>query len=357
MLTAETIPAATLPPEHRERWLRFAAENPALDGPCFHPDFVVGIARFVPDGAVALWQRDGQMIGYLPYQRRGRTAGGAIPMCDYQALLGAPELAQDLRATLRSVGLRSWEFDNLIGTQVPIAQATHAKLTRSPRVEMRGGFDAYVDKLKRAGKSGRNLLNKLRLLERDHGPVTFQQGVRDGGRLDQLLGWKAQRFTAEGRFPPWVGQTLHHFLAQPDAPVAGVLSVLKAGDSVVAIHFGVRVGRLHYYWFPAYDETYSRYTPGWLLVWFLLKHLPELGCDTLDFGPGGEAYKEYFANAHREFGTGLIETSESLARLRRGYSRVEQSLRQSTLVQRWVKPPVRWLRARGRRAAVSEPGK
>jgi len=350
VLTAEIISAANLTPEHREQWLCFVAENAALDGPCFHPDFISGIARYVPECRVLLWRRGGTVIGYLPFKRCGRARGRTIPMCDYQAILGAPELARDFRDSLRIAGVRAWEFDNLIGTQVPLAQATSVRLTRSPRVEMREGFDAYVQGLKQAGKSGRNILNKLRLLERDHGSVTFQQGVGESALLRQMLDWKARRFTADGKFPAWVGETLHHFLAQRGGPVTGVLSVLKAGESVVAIHFGVRVGRLHYYWFPAYDEAFAKYTPGWLLVWFLLKHLPELGCDTLDFGPGGEAYKEYFANAHREFGTGLIETSESMARLHRGYARMNETLRQSALAQRWVKPAVHWLRGRARAA-------
>ena len=352
-MTAEIISAANLPAEYRAQWLRWLGEQPGLDGPCFQPDFVSGLGKFIPDCRVAVWRHAGEVACFLPFQARGRRCARSIPMCDYQAIIGRPELARDLRATLRSAGLRSWQFDNLIAAQVPTAQATRLTLTRSPRVVLAGGFDAYTEALKQAGKSGRNILTKLRLLERDHGPVSFVQGVSDEALLRRMLEWKAKRFTTSGVFPNWVEPSLQHFLKGQAAAVPGGLSVLKAGEAVVALHFGLRVGRVHYYWFPAYDEAFSKYTPGWLLVWFLLKQLHELKCDTLDFGPGGETYKEYFANAHLEFGSGLIETSASMARLHRGCAQLQQSLRQSSVAQRWIKPAVRWLRGQGGNAAAT----
>jgi len=354
-MTAEIIPAATLPAEHRLRWLQLLGAQPELDGPCFHPDFVRGLGQFIPDCRVAVWRQAGEVAGFLPFQACGRRGARPIPMCDYQAIIGQPGLARELRAALRSAGLRSWQFDNLVAEQLPGTQATRLTPARSPRVVLTDGFEAYLEALKKAGKSGRNILTKLRLLERDHGPVSFTQGVTDGSVLRTLLAWKARRFTTNGEFPGWVEPSLRHFLQGGAEAIPGGLSVLKAGESVVALHFGVRAGRVHYYWFPAYDDAFSKYTPGWLLVWFLLKQLHELKCDILDFGPGGETYKEYFATAHRAVGSGVIETSESMARLHRGYAQLQQTLRQSPAARRWVRPAVRWLR--GQNAEAAAPGK
>ncbi len=355
MFTAEIIPAAGLPAELRTRWLKFIAEQPSLDGPCFHPDFISGLGQFIPNCHVAVWRQAGEVAGFLPFQSLGRRGARPIPMCDYQAVIGRPELAQDLRANLRSAGLRFLEFDNLLGTQVPRREATRVNLRLSPRVAITAGFDDYLAKLKAAGKSERKVQTGLRVLERDHGKVSFQRGLQDDALLNQMLDWKAKRFAVGDGFPPWVAQSLRHFMARRGAEVAGDLSVLKAGEAVVAVHFGVHAGRRYYYWFPAYNEAYGKYSPGWLLVWFLLKQLNEVNCNTFDFGPGGEAYKEYFANVHEEVGTGLLETSASLARLHRGYARAQQTVRQSSLAQRWVKPAVRWLRGQGREPAT--PGK
>ena len=46
-----------------------------------------------------------------------------------------------------------------------------------------------------------------------------------------------------------------------------------------------------HFWFPAYNPAYSRYSPGLLLTFDIIRHASDLGFKVFDFGSGGEAYK------------------------------------------------------------------
>lgn len=304
------------------------AANPTLDGPCFQPDFIGGLAKYIDGCRIALLGDSAKPDAFWPFCLDGRgNVALPIPMCDYQAIIGAPTAQWDIRGLLGAAGLKAWRFENLIASQIPTDDSRRLHRSRSPRVVLPRGFDAYLEEQTQAGKSSKNIRNKLRLLNRDHGAVTFTQVTRDNGELDRLLKWKSDKFGQGQAYPASVVATLRHFLDLQEGSVVGVLSMLKAGDSLVAVHFGVKVGSLLYYWFPGFDPAFSKYTPGWLLVWHLLKHLPDTGCDVMDFGPGGEGYKEYFANEFLDVGTGIVEASALRASINRGLDRSEAAIR------------------------------
>ncbi len=77
----------------------------------------------------------------------------------------------------------------------------------------------------------------------------------------------------------------------PKSQARGMLSVLRAGDQVVAAHYGILENGLLHYWFPTYDPKYSRYSPGTALFCSIVKVATQHGIDCLDMGYGEQPYK------------------------------------------------------------------
>jgi CelD/BcsL family acetyltransferase involved in cellulose biosynthesis len=343
-LRAEIIDAALLIPEHRLLWRDLASRHPELDAPSFDPEFVCSLAEYVADCRIAILHRGSRVVGYVPFAlRKGEKVGRPIPMCDYQVVVVEPGTAPDVRELMLSLGLRSWHVENLPILQQCFMRVPCSQTTASPRVVLRAGYQAYVDELSASGRSGKNVRTKLRLLERDHGPISLRHGVRDDDALERLLHFKAERFAVSGVFEPWIYRALGRFHRLSDGPVTGHLSVVKAGESEVAYLFCLKRGALLYYWFPTFNPAFRKYSPGIISLWLLIRDLPSLGCDRLDLGPGGETYKAYFANAELRVVTGEVDANSYVMVMRRTYRRILQSARGSAVTKKCVKPIARWL--------------
>jgi CelD/BcsL family acetyltransferase involved in cellulose biosynthesis len=66
---------------------------------------------------------------------------------------------------------------------------------------------------------------------------------------------------------------------------------LQAGGKTIAWHFGYRFAKEFTYEFPTYDTTYGKYSPGKVLLWFLIQWAKEHRDETFSFGRGEEPYK------------------------------------------------------------------
>src|SRR5262249_12618687 len=127
---------------------------------------------------------------------------------------------------------------------------------------------------------------------------------------------------------------------------AGMLAALYVGDQLAAAHFGIRSDGTLYYWFPAFNPKFAKYSPGWLLIVFLLRHLREIGCDTLDFGPGSEKYKEYFANAAIPVRRGFVELPSVVNLGRATWRSINGLVRGSTTARFLLRPVINRVRRR-----------
>ncbi len=343
------LPASELSDDLSRKWCSLQAANPGLRGPCLRPELPVAVGRLQPTVWVAVIEEQHGVTGFLPFAREGLWGvAKPVPMCDYQAVIGRAEQGWDVPRILRSAGLRAWEFDHLVAA-ADHRGAASSEAERAPRVDLSAGFDAYVADLGREDKSLRKALTQRRLIQRDIGPLRFDPLCRDPSVLAAILAWKAERFNDGCPLAPWVAGVLERLAAEQGPDFCGTLSAFYAGDTLVAAHFGLRCHGILHYWFPAFDPAYGKYSPGWVLLHELITHLPSLGCNILDFGPGGESYKWYFRNAELPIARGCFEVASLLSLVRRCRRQVVGSIRAMPRVRRGLRPFVRafrWLAAR-----------
>ncbi|MEU5158891.1 GNAT family N-acetyltransferase [Streptomyces sp. NPDC020875] len=275
---------------------RIAAGTPA--SPFMEPGFTLAVGRVRPGARVAILWRNDEPVGFLPFERgafgRGRAIGFGVSDC--QGAVLRPGLAVTTRELLAACGLSVWEFDNLEDGQEVLTDGAAATF-RSPAIDVSHGYRAYEDELRvRAPKFLKTTLAKERRLARQTGDVRFVFDERDPAVLATLMAWKSAQYRRTGRgdrfAEAWIAELVRRLHGADDPGCSGVLSVLYAGQTPVAAHFGLRSETQLACWFPAYDPAFAKYSPGLVLHLRMAEGAAAAGIDVLDMGRGDAEYKE-----------------------------------------------------------------
>ena len=346
-MRAIVIPAAELTADLREGWAAALFDNPLLQTPALRPELFQIVGRFNPRTFVAVIEETGCPPVFLPFHRPIRldSFAGPVPICDYQAFITPISNHISVRDALRAAGLRTWIFENLIAPNELALQTTTTITQPSWRARLQTGFAPYAEELRRTHSSFKNITRNLKVIARDHGEMRFECDCADPAVLTSIFSWKAQRFNGGHEVSRWIVDAVDALRTTRSQQFGGVLSALYVGNRLAAAHFGIRSGRTLYYWFPAFNPEFDKYTPGYLLLTLLLQHLQELGCDALDFGPGSEKYKMYFANTKVLVGRGFVELPSVLNFGRAAWRSVHGTLQKSQVARSLVGPIMRMVRS------------
>ncbi|CAM5436911.1 cellulose biosynthesis protein CelD [Streptomyces pilosus] len=282
----------------RERWRELRAAADAPRSPFMEPEFTAAVGRVRPRARVAVLYEGAEPAGFLPHERgvlgQGRAIG--LGVSDRQGAVLAPGLAPDPAGLLRACSVSSLAFDNLEPGQelfLPYAAEEHATYV----IDVEKGYEGYESVLRtQSPKFLRTTLAKERRLDRREGPVRFVFDERDPAALRALIGWKSAQYRRTGRRDrfarEWIARLVGR-LAETRAPeCAGTLSVLYAGARPVAAHFGLRSASVLACWFPAYDPSFARYSPGLVLHLRMAEAAAAEGIGLLDMGRGPAEYKD-----------------------------------------------------------------
>ena len=296
-LSVRVVSNEALVDSERARWADLQDADSRLASPFFSPEFTACVAAVRRDVFVAVIHQGDRIVGFFPFQRNGRTGlpvGGA--RSNYEGVILEAGVELDPRMLLRSCGLVRWRFQHL-----PVEQATFRRFIKvvagSPYVDLSGGFEAYAEGRRRAGS---NVVvdteRKARKLAREVGALRFVPMSDDSDVLLQLLHWKSSQYRRNGMVDTFAAKSNVDLLERVHAVrterFAGTLSALYAGDRLVAANMGMRSHHTWHDWFPAYDQEMGRYSPGLILFLRMIHAMPRLGLRVLEFGPGGEAYKQ-----------------------------------------------------------------
>ncbi|MDD7917703.1 GNAT family N-acetyltransferase [Actinomycetospora callitridis] len=283
-----------------DRWRVLQTKTPPLRTPFLSPEFTRVVGEFRPRTRVGVLTDGGEIVGFFPFERA--TLGRGLPVApglsDAQGLVHAPDVDWDARELVRSCGLSVWEFDHLVADQRPFDDYRTSQAA-SPVIDLTDGFEAYHRAARARSSRVRDLPRRARRLERDHGPLRFVLEAGDDtavAALDTVLGWKSAQYQRTGRSDrfarPWIRGLVHELLGERTGPFRGCLSLLYAGDELVAGHFGLRDHGVVPTWFPAYSARMARYSPGLLLHLAMARAAAADGVELIDMGRGAKTYKD-----------------------------------------------------------------
>jgi CelD/BcsL family acetyltransferase involved in cellulose biosynthesis len=281
-------------------WRAMLEANPALTSPYFRPEFARAAGRVCPGAAVAVFSRGGETVGFFPHQRRGGAMQPlAAPMNDYHGIIAFPGEAPSLEAAAEMLGaarlnLTAWVGPTGLGED-----------RRTVQVELdESGYDGwYAERRTSFGKFFKDKERARRSMEAELGPLRVEHGLRDPALLDWLIDLKRDQYRRTGRHDifacGWTADLLHALLKEEGEGLGASLAALWAGDRLTAVEYALHAGDQYHFWFPGYEPSLARCSPGILLSLDTMRLASAHGYRTFDFGFEGEHYKKYFCNGFR----------------------------------------------------------
>jgi CelD/BcsL family acetyltransferase involved in cellulose biosynthesis len=309
----------------------------SLASPFLCPEFAIGVDSFCPNARVAVLADGPDIVGFFPFQRRRLGVGVPIGygINDCQGLIHAPGVEWDPRELLRACKMSVWQFDNLVEGQGPFERYA-AAVAPSPVIDLTDGFAAYQEKLRtKSPQFCKDLARRTRKLEREAGELRFMVDSRDLAELRALMRWKSSQYHRAGWADifdrRWIGDVVDYLFSTHNDQFGGLLSVLYAGGSPVAAHFGLRSGHVLAQWLPAYDTRFSRQSPGLIQHLRMASSTAVLGIHLINLGKGAERYKQTLKNHDLLVAEGMAARTPLLAAAHRA----------RTGAVRWVGPRIR----------------
>ena len=315
----EVVRGHELTPELRRRWREIQESDPALASPYLCPELTAAAAAVRDDVYVGILHEEGEIAGFLPFQR-GEDGDGTVVaagVSDYQAVVVPPGMRWTAEDLLRGCGLRSWSFTYLVPGQEPF-HPFHDQTFTFAAMDLSRGYAAWAEERRAAGsRLIKDTTRHRRRLEREAGPLRFELDVADRSVLHDLMRWKSAQYQRTGKTDwfaiPWVRDLLEALHATRSDTFSGLLSALWAGDRLIAAHFGIRSRHVWHWWYPAYDRSLARHSPGLVLDLLMAEQAPALGIRRIDLGKVCE-HKKRLMNATYEMARGVARIESRNAR-------------------------------------------
>lgn len=313
----------TLTAAERDGWARLLEDSTAARWAFLSPTFAEAVNATVdPVDVLLCWSGD-ELGGVMPLQRSfgwlgrlGLREPVGRQMTDYFGLLARAGVRLDWQSLLRAAGIPCLYF-----THLDESQATHGLVGDSPKTGLRNhihpdGGEAYWELLRgRERKVVSEIERRERKLYAEHGSCMFEmQSASPAQDLQTLVDLKNAQYLRTGRDGGALlneanVRLLNHLLASRDPYCLPRLSVLRCSGRMVAAHFGLQCGSVLHYWFPAYDNQFSAYSPGRLLYRNILVNAQSFGITCIDHGEGDTVAKRDFANDEHQYFKGLVHAS------------------------------------------------
>ena len=337
-MQVQLLRATELSAEHRSLWQHWQGFNHHLASPYFCFEFIELTAKVRNDIFIGVVQQDKETSAFFPFQRQSRRHACPVagPLSDYHGLITDDKTEIDAKELLRQCDLLSWQFDHLPSAQqvfLPYFENTAA----SPIIKLNDGFQAYREQRRSAGsKQLQTIERKRRKLIREIGPLRYQAHEPNKQVLEVLLAWKSNQCKRTGIIDifgfAWTRQLLELMLNSQQKHFAGMLSTLYAGDELIAAHMGMRSGTVWHWWFPSYNDRFSAYSPGLILLLEMIKEAPARGLEIIDLGKDDSLYKRQFSNASISLAEGRVELPSLKQQLQQAVEGVGDWIRQTPLV-------------------------
>ena len=171
----------------------------------------------------------------------------------------------------------------------------------SPYIDWQG-FPAFSDFRTRDASQGSNSLRKMRHLEKTFPTVRYCYQDDDPSAIARCIAWKRAQYRASGFGDALADAANVQLLRELHDRGLLIVSTLRGGETILAVHIGLIWQRRFYWYIPAYDPAHARLSPGRLLLERLLEDSHSRGHHEFDFLLGDEAYKWNYATHTRVIG-------------------------------------------------------
>ncbi|MEZ6134149.1 MAG: GNAT family N-acetyltransferase [Pirellulaceae bacterium] len=322
---AKDLDAATC-----ERWESIRHAGRIYRSPFFSPYFVQTVSHLAPDIEVGIARRNDVAVAFFPFQRfRGSIARPVgVGINDAHGLIANRGEDISLRDVMAHCGLKTFPFhasplesSDILQHEVGRTRAFLADLTVDPL-----GYEHF---LKSNSQTIEKQAQKTRRMVRELGELRFEFDCRDPQMLQRLVDLKSAQYRRTHIFDilgvPWIRLLLNDLIHNPAGQLRdtqanstdfgkhrsarGILNVLYAGETPVALHYGMTDGDLIHYWFPVFDPRFAFGSPGTQLFLEVAREGRSRGYTAIDMGYGEQEYKYKLTNVITEMSFGIVTDS------------------------------------------------
>jgi CelD/BcsL family acetyltransferase involved in cellulose biosynthesis len=331
------LSARDLTPEHLAIWDAIQRADRNLESPFFRPEFCQALADVRPDIEVAVLETKGRVAGFFPFQRQrgniGRPVGG--PLSDYHGLVLQAGITVELKELFHHCKLDAWHFDHLIAAQSAFKEH-HWLQTSSPYINTSNGFEAYQAGRRLAGSQViAKTLQKKRKLEREIGPIRFENHNRDPRVLETLIRWKGEQYRRSVLYdmfaPDWSRTLFRNLLTTSNPALCGSMSVMYVEDQLAAIFYVLRSHHVAHAWCTAYRRDLARYSLGYQLLLEMIQSAEAQGIKHIDLGRGNERYKRSFMSGAIPLAEGSVDMRTATRAFRKLWHHAHRWVGESSL--------------------------
>jgi CelD/BcsL family acetyltransferase involved in cellulose biosynthesis len=297
-----------LGPNEASLWTRFQKSSPELQNPFFSLTFTQTVGRHRTNSRVAVVEADGAIQAFLPFdlgpQRIGLPIGD--PMNNLQGFV-SDGATIDARQVVRKAGLRGWRYTTAPADQLALAAHHYAgSLVESPLIDLSDGYRSYY--ASRSKKFRADFGRHSRSLERCAGPVSLEWETAAPDHLHQLIEWKsAKHYGARQTFSdPATRNIVEELAVTSNEDCGGLVTVLRAGERIVAVNACLTSPGVLSGWFTAYDNDLARCSPGTLAMLATAEEAARRDITRIDLGGGQDSYKSRMTNASYAIAGGAV---------------------------------------------------
>lgn len=304
-----------------ELWKSFCRSDPIYSSPFYWPQFTDAVAYARKDVRIAVYEKHGTVIGFLPFHRMraniGKPIGGQLN--DYQGPILSAGSTLTGRELLEGAGLSSYDYNHLPAAFTHLSGGAHGH-SSSPQMDLSEGYDAFVSRKDSSWtKAKREIRRRYRKTEKEIGEIRFEIHDPSDRVFEEHFRMKNALLSRAGtRFrikDDWIGAVLDALRNFQGPEFRARMTTLRAGDRLMASHFGLMGEDVWHWWFPAYDLEFYKLGPGINLVDQCAMAAEGQGIATIDFGRGDGAFKLLFADRQVALCEGTITRNGSLARI------------------------------------------
>ena len=286
----------------------------AYQTPFLSPQHALVADTVMDDVWVLVISDDHGPTAFLPLQRTGDRGRPLLDACnDGDGMVQRSGASLDVSGALRQVGLASFTFGHTPVVADGLCRFHEARALSSI-VDLPFGFEDYAQQLRDRGSSVLSeAARKARRLAREEGDLRFDIDVEEGGAAAILVRMKAEQLPPVERERFLAAPVGEFITAAGRLPASedyeSILSVLWAGDTPVAVHWGLRRGPLLVSVVPAYSTALARCSPGLLLHIELLRQVEKLGVTRLELGLGANPVKKRLRTGTQALAAGTVEAN------------------------------------------------
>ena len=315
-LIVEIVKPRELTAEDSDVWKRILQAQPRLWLPQLMPEFAWAAQAAGRCVEIAVLKDSQGIVGFFAFARTAaqvaEPVGGVTS--DQEAWVIPADRAIDMRFILKACGLRRWEFGHWDAIQCR-RLASMAYLDDCRVIDLSQGLENYEQHIRSNHSSWWNGTHrKGRKLAREVGAVEFQwQDPEVDECLGMLARWKRQQLLGKGFSDmfqeEWVTRLFHESVRHSSDDFQVIISTLRSGGELLAVHLGLRSGETLLSWIPTFHPDFAKYSPGNQLMWSMVQRAPQVGIVKIDLGRGENPSKDCLANAAVPVGVGVVTSS------------------------------------------------